>query len=70
MLSYERLFHILSEKDIPKYRLVKEHVIGGATLDKLMGKVPGHIDGRSINNLCRYLNCQPGDIMEYIPDKD
>ena len=37
-------------------------------MDKLMGKASGHIDTRSIDRLCAYLHCQPGDIMEYVPD--
>ena len=28
----------------------------------------GHIDTRTIEALCKYLHCQPGDILEYIPD--
>ncbi len=30
----------------------------------------GNIDTRSINKLCKVLECQPGDLMEYIPDDD
>ena len=29
-----------------------------------------HIDTRTIENLCAYLHCQPGDIMEYIPAEE
>ena len=28
----------------------------------------GGLDHRTINNICKYFNCQPADIMEYIPD--
>lgn len=66
-LSYTKLFQLLEIKHISKYRLAKDKVVGGATLDKLMGKQSGHIDTRTIESLCKYLNCQPGDIMEYIP---
>ena len=24
----------------------------------------------TLNEICRYLNCQPGDILEYTPDQD
>ena len=40
-------------------------VIGTATLDKIR-KDEGNIDTRSIDRICDYLNCQPGDIMEFI----
>lgn len=24
----------------------------------------------TLNNICKALNCQPGDLIEYIPDKE
>ena len=27
------------------------------------------IDVGVLNNLCRYLDCTPGDILEYVPDE-
>ena len=47
------------------YKLKSDKVVGTATLDKIR-KGEGHIDTRSIESLCKYLNCQPGDIMEYV----
>ena len=35
-----------------------------------MRKGVGHVDTRTIENLCAYLHCQPGDIMEYIPAEE
>jgi putative transcriptional regulator len=29
----------------------------------------GGIDTRTIERLCAVLDCQPGDIMEYVPDE-
>ena len=31
-------------------------------------KNAGHIDTRTIEALCEYLHCQPGDIIEYFPE--
>ncbi len=42
-------------------------------LDKVLsGKLNKNkrVDTETINRLCEALNCQPGDIMEYIPDED
>jgi DNA-binding Xre family transcriptional regulator len=58
---------MLKARNISIYRLKSDKVIGTATLDKIR-KGEGHIDTRSIESLCRYLNCQPGDIMEYVED--
>ena len=68
-IRYEKLFRLLKEKGLTKYSLRKDNVVGVATLEK-MRKGVGHIDTRTIEKLCAYLHCQPGDIMEYIPDEE
>ena len=65
-IVYSKLFQLLKDRNKTMYDLRKDKVIGTATLEK-MRKAEGHIDTRSIEKLCEYLNCQPGDIMEYIP---
>ena len=66
-IRYDKLLRLLEEREISIYRLRKEGIVGGATLDK-MRKGEKHVDTRSIESLCAYLDCQPGDIMEYVPD--
>jgi putative transcriptional regulator len=56
---------MLKDKNMSIYRLKTDKVIGTATLDKIR-KGDGHIDTRSVESLCKYFNCQPGDIMEYV----
>ena len=68
-IIYDRLFAILKERGITIYRLRKDGVVGTATLDK-MRKGEGHVDTRSLERLCEYLHCQPGDIMEYVPEEE
>jgi DNA-binding Xre family transcriptional regulator len=68
-IRYDKLFALLKERNITKYQLRKEQIIGTETLEK-MRKNKGNIDTRSIEKLCKYLNIQPGDIMEFIPDAD
>lgn len=67
-ISYKKLLSIFEEKGITSYTIKKEKIIGQATWKKIHEN--GHIDTRSIESLCKYLNCQPGDIMEYVPDND
>ncbi|MDR1689545.1 MAG: helix-turn-helix transcriptional regulator [Clostridiales bacterium] len=64
---YDKLFALLKERGLTMYSLRKDKIIGTETLEK-MRKGKGHIDTRSIESLCKYLNCQPGDLMEYVPD--
>ena len=68
-IKYDKLMSLLKSRNISIYKLKADKVIGTATLDKIR-KGSGHIDTRSIESLCRYLNCQPGDIMEYVPDSE
>jgi len=64
-IVYRKFFALLKEQRKTMYDLRKDKVVGVATLEK-MRKSEGHIDTRSIEKLCEYLHCQPGDIMEYV----
>ena len=68
-ITFEKLLKLLNERGISIYHLKRDKVVGTATLDKLRKK-EGNIDTRSIDSLCKYLNCQPDDLMEYVPDKE
>ena len=69
MIKYDKLIKILNENGISSYNLTKKNkIIGQATYNNIMtGK---HIDTRTINALCAFLKCQPGDLLEYIPDQE
>lgn len=64
-IKYDKLFALLQERGLTMYSLRRDKVIGTETIEK-MRKGEGHIDTRSIEKLCSYLHCQPGDIMEYV----
>jgi putative transcriptional regulator len=63
-ISYSKLFALLKEKGYSQYRIRKENLMGQATLQKL--REGGDIDTRTIKKICAWLDCQPGDIMEYV----
>lgn len=65
-ISYNKLLTLFEKKDITSYTIKKEKLIGQSTWKKIHEN--GHIDTRTIEALCKYLNCQPGDILEYMPD--
>lgn len=67
-IIYNKLFALLAERGLNAYTLKKENVVGNATIEKLQ-KNQGNIDTRSFVRLCKYLQCQPGDIMEYVEDE-
>lgn len=65
MMKYYKLFIMLDKKGMKRTDLLK--VVSSVTLAKL-GK------GESVTTdilckICDFLDCQPGDIMEYIPEQ-
>lgn len=67
-ISYSKLLKLLEEKGYNSYIIRKENIIGQGTLTALK-KGTGGLDKKTLEKLCKELNCQPGDLMEYIPDK-
>ena len=65
-MNYDRLFKLMKEKGLTTYKIRKEHIVTETTLQKLReGK---NVTTDSIGAFCKALGCQPGDIMEYVPD--
>lgn len=65
--KYDKLFALLKEKGITSYKIRKENIISQAALTK-MKNGEGNIDTRTLERLCAVLECQPGDIMEYVEE--
>ncbi|MBE5777354.1 MAG: helix-turn-helix transcriptional regulator [Clostridiales bacterium] len=49
-------------------RIRKEKLMAEATLQNLRAGKP--ISWANIERCCAMLNCQPGDILEYVPDEE
>ena len=64
-VSYKKLFDILDERDLKKYWL-RQNGINPKVVDAL--KNNKNVNVSTILDLCRLLNCQPGDLFEYVPD--
>lgn len=67
MIKYDKLIAIFNERKINGYTLKKHKVIGQSAFKKILEG--GHIDTRTLDHLCSYLDCQPGDLLEYVPDE-
>lgn len=67
-ISYKKLFDLLEQNGWTTYKIRKEKLIGQGTLTALKNGTGG-LDSKTISRLCKTLNCQPGDIMEYIPEQ-
>ena len=66
-IKYEKLIKMLQDRGITSYTVKKAGTIGQATWKKI--QQGGNIDTRTINALCRLLDCQPGDLLEYSEDQ-
>jgi len=63
-MRYNKLFAMLAERGMKKTDLLD--VIATRTLAKL--SKGESVTVNSIEQICKFLNCQPGDIMEYVND--
>lgn len=66
MIKYTRLWATLKAKHISQYKLMRDYGVDTAQLYRLRHNMV--IKTVTIDNLCRILNCNVEDIMEYIPD--
>lgn len=48
-------------------RIRKENLLSQSTLQKL--RDGGQLSWSNLETICRLLECQPGDILEYIPSE-
>lgn len=58
----------LKECGFTTYRIRKERLLSESTVQKLRNGEP--VSWENISTICHLLNCQPGDIMEYIPESE
>jgi putative transcriptional regulator len=67
MISYSLdVLAALKEKGYSTYRIRKEKLFGEAQLQKLRSNEL--VSKETLNTLCKLLNCQPGELLKYIPD--
>lgn len=68
-MSIEYTFDILAklkEAGYSTYKLRKDKILGEATIQKLRkGEL---VSWENISTICELLDCQPGDIIKYVPD--
>ena len=67
MIRYDKLFVMMKEKGLTTYRIRKENIISQSALTALNQRKSVTID--TIDRLCKALTCQPGDLLEYVPDE-
>lgn len=65
MLKYKiDILDVLKQNGYTTYKLRKEKIIGEAQIQKIR---EGELASKeTLNKICKLLNCQPGDILEYV----
>lgn len=65
-ISYNKLFRLMKDRSIKKIDL-RKYGFSPTIVNRLVTN--SNVNVSTIIRLCEIINCQPGDIMEYIPDK-
>ena len=66
-IVYDKLLALLKERGITTYQVQKTRLISHSTYTAMLNHTGGP-DYKVLCRLCEVLNCQPGDLMEYVPD--
>ena len=65
-ISYRPLFILLAQRGMKKTDLIAKVGLTSPIVAKFAKNE--HVSGETLEKLCAYFQCQPGDIMEYVPD--
>ena len=65
-IIYDKMLKLMDEKGITSYICKRDNIIGQATYKKI--RRVGDIDTRTIAKMCDALECQPGDLLEYVKE--
>ncbi|EGC75522.1 hypothetical protein HMPREF0490_00721 [Lachnospiraceae bacterium 6_1_37FAA] len=66
MIAYYKLIDMLNRKGMKKIDLQNAIGCSPVTMASISKNRPVNLT--TIDSICKVLNCQPGDILEYIPD--
>ncbi|MBQ6171758.1 MAG: helix-turn-helix transcriptional regulator [Clostridia bacterium] len=67
MISYDRLWQTMKEKGVTQYTLIKKYNVSPGQITRL--KRNESVSTHTIGVLCRLLNCNVEDIMQFIDDE-
>lgn len=66
MIVFDRLWQTMRKKGISQYKLIHEYGFSTGQLDRL--RKNDNVNLFTINTLCRILECNVEEIIEYKPD--
>jgi DNA-binding Xre family transcriptional regulator len=66
-LNYKPLWVLLVKRDMKKKDLMEQARLSPTIVARMTKNKP--VDGSTLERICAALQCQPGDVIEYIPEK-
>ena len=68
MIKYKiDIFSSLKQKGYSTYKIKQEKIFNQSQLQQIRDNKL--LTQEALNKLCSLLDCQPGDILEYVPDE-
>ena len=67
-IVYDKMIKKFDEAGLNSYKIKKDKIIGTVTYQKI--KHGGDIDTRTIARMCKFFDCQPGVLLDYVPDDE
>lgn len=67
LIVYKNILEKLKEAGYSTYTLSKQGLMGQATLTNIRKGKP--INTATLDVICELLNCQPGDVLEFVPNQ-
>lgn len=68
MISYDKLWETMKEKDVTQYTLIKKYNISPGQITRI--KRNESVSTHTIEMFCKILKCNVEDIMTYIDDEN
>ncbi len=67
MISYDKLWSTMKEKNVTQYTLIKKYNISPGQITRL--KRNESVSTHTIETFCKILDCKVEDVMTYIADE-
>jgi len=68
MIKFDKLWVVMEKKGISTYHIREKCSIDSKTIRRLKANM--NMETKTLDKLCRILNCRLEDIAEYIPDEN
>ncbi|MFQ7473712.1 MAG: helix-turn-helix domain-containing protein [Anaerovoracaceae bacterium] len=64
MITYDPFWKTLKQKNISTYVLINKYRVSSSTINRLRHNMP--VSTTTLDDLCKFLNCNISDIVEYV----